>query len=59
MTISLDGLLDYDEEDRDEATFELSVVAESFHEMLSREMGTVRVGDKDKDKDKDEDKHSL
>ncbi len=39
--ISLHGLLDYDETDRDEQTFELSVFAESFYDMLSREYGLL------------------
>lgn len=34
MVISLDGLLDYDETDKLEDTFELSLFAESFHLML-------------------------
>jgi DBC1/LAIKA domain len=34
MVISLDGLLDYDETDKLEATFELSLFAESLHLML-------------------------
>ena len=34
MVISLDGLLDYDETDRLEASFELSLFAESYHLML-------------------------
>lgn len=34
MVISLDGLLDYDETDKLEATFELSLFAESYHLML-------------------------
>lgn len=41
MTISLDGLLDYDESDKDEATFELSLMAESFNEMLMRDYGSL------------------
>jgi hypothetical protein len=40
MTISLDGLLDYDEEDREECTFELSLFAEVFQEFLQFKMGT-------------------
>ncbi|CAK9217325.1 unnamed protein product, partial [Sphagnum troendelagicum] len=40
MTISLDGLLDYDEEDREECTFELSLFAEVFHELLQFKMGS-------------------
>ncbi|EIE19235.1 hypothetical protein COCSUDRAFT_49062 [Coccomyxa subellipsoidea C-169] len=38
-SISLDGLLDYDEEDRDESTMELSLFAEGFQEMLARDYG--------------------
>lgn len=41
MTISLDGLLDYDEEDREEVTFELSLFAECFHEYLQTEAGSI------------------
>ena len=41
MTISLDGLLDYDEGDKEEATFELSLFAEGFHEMLMRDYGLI------------------
>ena len=37
--ISLDGLLDYDESDKYEATFEVSLFAEIFHEMLQRDFG--------------------
>ena len=37
--ISLDGLLDYDEGDRDEATLELSLFAEVLQDMLMRDMG--------------------
>lgn len=39
MSISLDGLLDYNESDLEEATFELSLFAETMHEMLSRDAG--------------------
>eukprot|EP00243_Klebsormidium_subtile_P011602 TRINITY_DN6651_c0_g1_i2.p2 TRINITY_DN6651_c0_g1~~TRINITY_DN6651_c0_g1_i2.p2 ORF type:complete len:237 (+),score=107.62 TRINITY_DN6651_c0_g1_i2:684-1394(+) len=39
MNISLDGLLDYEEEDREESTFELSLFAELFHEMLAYKHG--------------------
>jgi hypothetical protein len=39
MTISLDGLLDYDEEDREECTFELSLFAEVLQELLQSKMG--------------------
>ncbi len=38
-TISLDGLLDYDEDDKEEPTLELSLFAEAFQEMLSRDYG--------------------
>lgn len=38
-TLSLDGLLDYDESDKDEVTFELSLFAESFQDMLMRDYG--------------------
>ncbi|KAK9904952.1 hypothetical protein WJX75_006352 [Coccomyxa subellipsoidea] len=38
-SISLDGLLDYDEEDRDESTMELSLFAEGFQELLARDYG--------------------
>lgn len=41
FSISLHGLLDYDETDRDEPTFELSVFAEAFQEMLMRDYGTL------------------
>lgn len=41
MNISLDGLLDYEETDTDEATFELSLMAESFNEMLMRDYGSL------------------
>jgi len=37
MMLSLDGLLDYDESDRYEATFEASLFGELFHEMLQKE----------------------
>lgn len=40
-TLSLDGLLDYDESDKDEATFELSLFAESFQDMLMRDYGQI------------------
>ena len=36
-TISLDGLLDYDESDKEEVTFEMSLFAESFQDMLQRD----------------------
>lgn len=38
-SISLDGLLDYDEDDRDEATMELSLVAEALAEALAQAAG--------------------
>lgn len=43
MAISLDGLLDYDETDKDEATFELSLFAESFNELLMRDYGKLAL----------------
>jgi hypothetical protein len=40
--LSLDGLLDYDYEgDRWEPTFEVSLFAENFHEMLQRDFGHI------------------
>ena len=39
QVISLDGLLDYDEGDTEEATMELSLAAEALQEMLSRDYG--------------------
>jgi hypothetical protein len=39
MAISLSGLLEYDETDTAESTFELSVFAEYFHELLCYEFG--------------------
>ncbi len=39
--ISLDGLLDYDEEDKEEGAFEINLFAENFSEMLSRDYGLV------------------
>ncbi len=39
QVISLDGLLDYDEGDSEEATMELSLAAEALQEMLSRDYG--------------------
>ncbi|XP_078444603.1 ATP/GTP-binding protein family isoform X2 [Wolffia australiana] len=39
MSLSLDGLLDYNEKDTAESTFELSLFAESLNEMLQFEMG--------------------
>mmetsp|Transcript_19965 Transcript_19965/g.43457 ORF Transcript_19965/g.43457 Transcript_19965/m.43457 type:complete len:427 (-) Transcript_19965:375-1655(-) len=41
FSITLHGLLDYDQDDTDEPTFELSVFAELFHEMLCKEFGTT------------------
>src|SRR5690606_20847828 len=41
MTISLDGLLDYNEEDKLEKTFEVSLFAEAFQEMLHRYYGAI------------------
>ncbi|KAI5072001.1 hypothetical protein GOP47_0012107 [Adiantum capillus-veneris] len=40
MTISLDGLLDYDERDKEESTFELSLFGEIFQEMLQYRYGS-------------------
>lgn len=37
--ISLDGLLDYNETDKLEPTFEVSLFAELFQEMLQRDFG--------------------
>lgn len=39
--ISLDGLLDYDEQDREEGAFEINLFAENFSELLSRDYGTA------------------
>ncbi|KAH7424227.1 hypothetical protein KP509_12G096000 [Ceratopteris richardii] len=44
MTISLDGLLDYDERDKEESTFELSLFAEVFQEMLQHRFGSHILG---------------
>eukprot|EP00850_Spirogloea_muscicola_P007355 SM000037S13490 [mRNA] locus=s37:177551:185876:+ [translate_table: standard] len=44
VSISLDGLLDYDEEDKEECTFELSLFAESFKEMLQCRYGCQILG---------------
>ena len=41
MPLSLDGLLDYNETDTGNETFELSIFAEAFHEMLSRDAGDI------------------
>lgn len=42
--ISLDGLLDYDEEDKEEGAFEINLFAENFSEMLSRDYGQAILG---------------
>jgi len=39
VLISLDGLLDYDLIDDAEVTFEVTLLAENFHDMLSRDFG--------------------
>ncbi|KAL0326770.1 UNVERIFIED_CONTAM: protein SHORT ROOT IN SALT MEDIUM 1 [Sesamum angustifolium] len=39
LSLSLDSLLDYSDKDTEESTFELSLFAESFYEMLQYEMG--------------------
>lgn len=39
--ISLHGLLDYDEEDKEEGAFEINLFAEHFSEMLARDYGLV------------------
>jgi len=41
MMISLDGLLDYNENDKNEHTFEVSLFAELFHNMLQRDFGNL------------------
>ncbi|EGC40045.1 hypothetical protein DICPUDRAFT_147099 [Dictyostelium purpureum] len=41
MMLSLDGLLDYDETDVHESTFEASLFSELFYLMLARDMGTT------------------
>jgi hypothetical protein len=41
MTLSLDGLLDYNDTDVEEGTFEVSLVAEALHEMLMRDAGSA------------------
>lgn len=38
MTISLDGLLDYDEEDREECTFEVTLPSLHFHVQSSNKL---------------------
>ncbi|KAF7828032.1 cell division cycle and apoptosis regulator protein 1 [Senna tora] len=39
LSLSLDSLLDYTDKDIEESTFELSLFAESLHEMLQYQMG--------------------
>lgn len=39
MSITLHGLLDYDRDDCEEPTVELSMFAEMFNDMLAREFG--------------------
>ena len=39
--ISLDGLLDYNENDKLEETFEVSLFAELYHEYLCRDFGNL------------------
>ncbi|XP_026436070.1 protein SHORT ROOT IN SALT MEDIUM 1-like isoform X2 [Papaver somniferum] len=39
MSLSLDALLDYNDKDIDESTFELSLFAEALYEMLQYQMG--------------------
>lgn len=41
MTLSLDGLLDYNDTDVEDGTFEVSLVAEALHEMFMREAGSA------------------
>lgn len=41
QAISLDGLLDYEEEDREEATVELSLAAEALAEALASGYGNT------------------
>eukprot|EP01118_Nematostelium_gracile_P003061 TRINITY_DN1349_c0_g1_i7.p1 TRINITY_DN1349_c0_g1~~TRINITY_DN1349_c0_g1_i7.p1 ORF type:complete len:460 (-),score=112.83 TRINITY_DN1349_c0_g1_i7:4-1383(-) len=41
VTISLDGLLDYNESDKGEHTFEVSLFAELFHNMLQNHYGLL------------------
>lgn len=43
-SLSLDGLLDYEENDKEEGTVELSLFAEAFQEMLSRDFGEKILG---------------
>ncbi|KAI3516880.1 hypothetical protein L1887_16006 [Cichorium endivia] len=40
LSFSLDSLLDYDDNDIEESTFELSLFAETFYEMLQYQMGS-------------------
>nr|GEV78506.1 cell division cycle and apoptosis regulator protein 1-like isoform X1 [Tanacetum cinerariifolium] len=40
LSLSLDSLLDYDDNDVEESTFELSLFAETFYEMLQYQMGS-------------------
>ncbi|KAK6122470.1 hypothetical protein DH2020_043787 [Rehmannia glutinosa] len=40
LSLSLDSLLDYNDKDIEDSTFELSLFAESFYEMLQYEMGS-------------------
>jgi hypothetical protein len=39
ISITLNGILEYDRSDDDELSVELSLFAEQFHEMLMREFG--------------------
>eukprot|EP01133_Synstelium_polycarpum_P000446 gene446-532_t len=41
MILSLDGLLDYEESDKFEGTFEVSLFGELFYLMLARDMGSL------------------
>jgi len=41
ILLSLSGLLDYNESDKREETFEVSLFAEMFHEMLQRDFGNI------------------
>lgn len=43
MCVSLDGLLEYEKDDKDERTFELSLAAEALHEMLSSIMAKYSI----------------
>nr|XP_043606626.1 protein SHORT ROOT IN SALT MEDIUM 1-like isoform X2 [Erigeron canadensis] len=40
LSLSLDSLLDYSDKDIEESTFELSIFAETFYEMLQYQMGS-------------------